>query len=150
ELVFEVADTNRIAALLNADSNEVGRVHLGIVHVIDVENTRIAAGEVAVASLGFLDLVALQGSLVPYLETWYQHVIRVTAQREAAASIGSGPARLEVGMDCCHPRLTGSCHSRASITPGLTGSSSSSTRSSLTDSRADSISGSRLSSSGNS
>jgi predicted NUDIX family phosphoesterase len=76
ELVFEVAHTNRIAALLNDDSNEVGRVHLGIVHVIEVENTRIAAREDALANLEFIELAELQGPLMPYLETWSQHVIR--------------------------------------------------------------------------
>lgn len=76
ELVFDVAHTNRIAALLNDDSNEVGRVHLGIVHVIEVENTRIAAREDALANLEFIELAELQGPLMPYLETWSQHVIR--------------------------------------------------------------------------
>jgi len=76
ELVFEIAHTNRIAALLNDDSNEVGRVHLGIVHVIDVENTRISAREDALANLEFIELAELQGPLLPYLETWSQHVIR--------------------------------------------------------------------------
>ena len=76
ELIFDTVHTNRIAALLNDDSNEVGRVHLGIVHVIDVENTRITAREDALANLEFIELAELQGPLLPYLETWSQHVIR--------------------------------------------------------------------------
>jgi predicted NUDIX family phosphoesterase len=76
ELIFDTAHTNRIAALLNDDSNEVGRVHLGIVHVIDVENTRIVAREDALANLEFIELAELQGPLLPFLETWSQHVIR--------------------------------------------------------------------------
>ncbi|WP_035602641.1 hypothetical protein [Haloferula sp. BvORR071] len=76
ELIFDTAHTNRIAALLNDDSNEVGRVHLGIVHVIDVENTRISAREDALANLEFIELAELQGPLLPHLETWSQHVIR--------------------------------------------------------------------------
>lgn len=76
ELVFESAHTNRIAALLNDDSNEVGRVHLGIVHVIDVENTRISAREDAVANLCFSELAELQDPLFANLETWSQHVIQ--------------------------------------------------------------------------
>jgi predicted NUDIX family phosphoesterase len=76
ELQFDTAHTNRIAALLNDDSNEVGRVHLGIVHVIDLENTRVHAREDALANLCFSELAELQGPLLPNLETWSQHVIQ--------------------------------------------------------------------------
>jgi len=75
ELIFEVAHTNRIAALINDDSNEVGRVHLGVVHVIDLENTRISAREDALSNLTFNELVELKGALLGQLETWSQHVI---------------------------------------------------------------------------
>jgi predicted NUDIX family phosphoesterase len=76
ELVFDTAHTNRIAALLNDDSNEVGRVHLGVVHVIDLENTRVHAREDALANLSFNELVELQGILFPNLESWSQNVIQ--------------------------------------------------------------------------
>jgi predicted NUDIX family phosphoesterase len=76
ELVFDTTHTNRIAALLNDDSNEVGRVHLGIVHVIDLEDTRVHAREDALANLSFHELVELQGTLFPNLESWSQHVIQ--------------------------------------------------------------------------
>jgi predicted NUDIX family phosphoesterase len=76
ELVFDTAHTNRIAALLNDDSNEVGRVHLGIVHVIELENTRVHAREDALANLSFNELVELQGILFPNLESWSQNVIQ--------------------------------------------------------------------------
>jgi predicted NUDIX family phosphoesterase len=76
ELVFDTAHTNRIAALLNDDSNEVGRGHLGIVHVIELENTRVHAREDAIANLVFSELVELQGILFPNLESWSQHVIQ--------------------------------------------------------------------------
>ncbi len=76
ELVFDTAHTNRIAALLNDDSNEVGRVHLGVVHVIELENTRVHAREDALANLTFSELVQLQGQLFPNLDRWSKHVIR--------------------------------------------------------------------------
>jgi predicted NUDIX family phosphoesterase len=75
ELVFEISHTNRIAALLNDDSNDVGRVHLGVIHIIDVENTRVSAREDALANLSFNELVELKGPLFPNLEAWSQHVI---------------------------------------------------------------------------
>lgn len=76
ELTFDVAHTNRIAGLLNDDSNEVGRVHLGIVHIIEVENTRIASNEDALANLSFTELTDLRGPLFERLETWSQFVIK--------------------------------------------------------------------------
>jgi predicted NUDIX family phosphoesterase len=75
ELVFDTARTNRIAALLNDDTNDVGRVHLGIVHVIELENTRVSAREDALANLAFSDLAELRGPLLPTLESWSRFVI---------------------------------------------------------------------------
>ena len=57
------------------DSNEVGRVHLGIVHVIDLESTQVAAREDALANLTFNELAELQGPLLPTLESWSRFVI---------------------------------------------------------------------------
>lgn len=76
ELVFDVAHTNRIAALLNDDGNDVGRVHLGIVHVIDLESTAVHAREDALADLRFNEITELKGPMFPSLETWSQFVIR--------------------------------------------------------------------------
>ncbi|WP_193213176.1 hypothetical protein [Luteolibacter marinus] len=76
ELVFKIEHTNRIAALLNDDSNEVGQVHLGIVHVIDIDSTEVSANEDALANLQFNELAELQAPLFPRLETWSQFVIR--------------------------------------------------------------------------
>lgn len=75
ELIFDTAHTNRIAGLLNDDSNDVGRVHLGVVHVIDLENTRVTAREDALAELSFNELAELQGPLLPSLESWSRFVI---------------------------------------------------------------------------
>ena len=58
-------------ALLNDDSNEVGRVHLGIVHLVDVESTGIHPREDAIRDLEFLTLAELQPRR-DRLETWSQ------------------------------------------------------------------------------
>jgi predicted NUDIX family phosphoesterase len=76
ELIIDVSYTNRIVALINDDSNEVGKVHLGVVHVIDLEGTEVTAREDALANLAFTELSELQGELFSTLETWSQHVIR--------------------------------------------------------------------------
>lgn len=63
--------TERAVALINDDSTEVGKVHLGIVHIVDLESSDVRAGEKAIAALGFAtraELLARRDSL----ETWSQ------------------------------------------------------------------------------
>ena len=61
----------RIAALLNDDSNEVGRVHLGVVHLIDVESPDIRPREDAIRDLEFLTAAELAPRR-ERLESWSQ------------------------------------------------------------------------------
>lgn len=75
ELVMNTSHTNTIVALLNDDSNAVGEVHLGIVHVIELESDDVASREDALSELGFSDLTELKGPLFERLETWSQHCI---------------------------------------------------------------------------
>ena len=61
----------RIAALLNDDTTEVGRVHLGIVHVFQLAEPKVEKREAMITNLSFLsreELVALRDTL----ETWSQ------------------------------------------------------------------------------
>lgn len=63
--------TERAVALLNDDSTEVGKVHLGVVHIVDLESANVSAGEKVIAELGFAtrgELLARKDSL----ETWSQ------------------------------------------------------------------------------
>lgn len=62
--------TNKIVALLNDDSNEVGKVHLGVVHMIDLENADVQSNEDSLANLELSTLETLQGDLYERLETW--------------------------------------------------------------------------------
>jgi predicted NUDIX family phosphoesterase len=62
---------NRIAALLNDDTTEVGRVHLGIVHVFKLAEPKVAKRERMITKLAFLgkaELAARRESL----ESWSQ------------------------------------------------------------------------------
>lgn len=68
--------TRRIIALLNDDSNPVGQVHLGIVHLIDLGTGEVAAREDALTDLTLSPLSELNGPLFERLETWSQHCIR--------------------------------------------------------------------------
>lgn len=76
ELIFEVPHENRIIGLLNDESNPVGQVHLGIVHLIDVESDAVHSNEDALADLTFTPLADLNGPLFDKLETWSQACIR--------------------------------------------------------------------------
>jgi predicted NUDIX family phosphoesterase len=76
ELIFEVHHHNRIIGLLNDESNPVGQVHLGIVHLIDVESDAVHSNEDALADLTFTPLAELNGPLFDKLETWSQACIR--------------------------------------------------------------------------
>ena len=61
----------RIVALLNDDSSEVGRVHLGVVHVFDLATTDIAPNEAPITQLEFLTREELAARR-DQLETWSQ------------------------------------------------------------------------------
>ncbi len=54
ELRIHSPYTNRVVALLNDDSNEVGRVHLGVVHVFELETDAVEKGEAMITELQFL------------------------------------------------------------------------------------------------
>lgn len=65
--------THKIVALLNDDSNSVGQVHLGVVHMVDLTNDQVTANEDAIANLGFHTLEQLRSDTIyPHLETWTQ------------------------------------------------------------------------------
>lgn len=69
ELVIPPGYRKKAAALLNDDSTDVGRVHLGIVHVIEVDNTDIRAREDAIRDIEFLSRSALEPRR-EHLEVW--------------------------------------------------------------------------------
>ncbi len=75
ELNIAGCHTNTIAALLNDDSNEVGKVHLGVVHIFDLETAEVTSAEDALAELGFKTVAELKGKLHEHLESWSKFCI---------------------------------------------------------------------------
>lgn len=71
ELIIPAGYRHKVAALLNDDSTEVGRVHLGIVHVVDVASTDIAPREDSIRELEFLEACQLAPRR-DRLEVWSQ------------------------------------------------------------------------------
>jgi len=74
ELVMPPGYGNTVAALLNDDSTEVGRVHLGVVHLIDVETPEIEAREDAIRDIEFVGAEELKARR-ERLEVWSQIVL---------------------------------------------------------------------------
>ncbi|MBJ7258156.1 MAG: hypothetical protein JHD33_01350 [Chthoniobacterales bacterium] len=71
EIVVPPGYRKSVAALLNDDSTEVGRVHLGIVHVIDIETEDVRSREDAIADIEFLTAEELAPRR-DRLEVWSQ------------------------------------------------------------------------------
>jgi predicted NUDIX family phosphoesterase len=62
---------DRIVALLNDDSTEVGRVHLGIVHIFKLKEPKVQKREAMITGLAFLTKEELRARRES-LETWSQ------------------------------------------------------------------------------
>jgi len=72
ELNIEGNYTQKVVAILNDDSNEVGKVHLGVVHVFDLDTDQVTSAEDAIADLQFSSIEDLQNTIKPNLESWSQ------------------------------------------------------------------------------
>jgi predicted NUDIX family phosphoesterase len=71
EVKINTSFEDRIVALLNDDSTEVGRVHLGIVHLFKLKEPKVQKREAMITGLSFLtkeELMTRRDSL----ETWSQ------------------------------------------------------------------------------
>ncbi|HBM77433.1 MAG TPA: hypothetical protein DD438_04930, partial [Verrucomicrobiales bacterium] len=70
EIALPARPQQKIVALLNDDSNPVGRVHLGVVHLFELESMEAQAREDALSDLQFKSTEELQGPLYDLLESW--------------------------------------------------------------------------------
>src|SRR5437762_4009285 len=71
EIKIDAPFEDRIVALLNDDTTEVGSVHLGVVHVFDLAQQKVEKREAMITNLAFLtraELMARRESL----ESWSQ------------------------------------------------------------------------------
>ena len=71
EVRIETPFEDRIVALLNDDSTEVGRVHLGVVHVFRLQEEKVQKREAMITNLAFLGKAELEARR-ENLETWSQ------------------------------------------------------------------------------
>jgi predicted NUDIX family phosphoesterase len=71
EVRINTSFEDRIVALLNDDSTEVGRVHLGIVHIFKLKEPKVQKREAMITGLSFLTKEELMARR-DLLETWSQ------------------------------------------------------------------------------
>ncbi|WP_339910057.1 phosphoesterase [Symmachiella dynata] len=71
EVHVESPYTDRCVGMLNDDSNDVGKVHLGIVHVFDLEEPKIRPREKDMLETGFASPEQLLAEIDQF-ETWSQ------------------------------------------------------------------------------
>jgi predicted NUDIX family phosphoesterase len=69
EVSVETSHTDRIVALLNDDSNEVGSVHLGVVHYWLLDEPKVNKREQMITQMDFKTLAELQ-NVKDTMETW--------------------------------------------------------------------------------
>jgi len=69
EVFVETGHTDRIVALLNDESNEVGSVHLGIVHVWNLDEPKVNKREQMITRMSFKTVAELQ-KVRETMETW--------------------------------------------------------------------------------
>jgi predicted NUDIX family phosphoesterase len=71
EVFLESPYTNHVVALLNDDSNEVGKVHLGVVHIFRLQEPNVRKRESVITESGLLPIEELR-TRRDALETWSQ------------------------------------------------------------------------------
>jgi len=89
EVNVETNYTDHIVALLNDDSNEVGQVHLGIVHYWNLNEPKVSRKEQMITQMAFMtpaELREVQGTL----ETWSSLCLAGLDKMATSASAGTG------------------------------------------------------------
>lgn len=71
EVTIDTAYNETCIGLINDDQTEVGRVHLGVVHRIQVAEPRVTPNEIDIAEAGFQPVSELAQS-IDRMETWSQ------------------------------------------------------------------------------
>jgi predicted NUDIX family phosphoesterase len=79
EVIIDTPYDGRIVGLINDDETEVGKVHLGVVHLFDVSEPRISPRETDIIDAGFRPMAELLADLSRF-ETWSQICLKALFQ----------------------------------------------------------------------
>jgi len=86
ELIINCDYNNLPIALINDDSNDVGQVHLGVVHLFDLESDQVEAGEANIENLEFLssdDLLREKYNLESWSQICVDHLDEIIKLNES-------------------------------------------------------------------
>ena len=86
ELIINCDYNNLPIALINDDSNDVGQVHLGVVHLFDLESDQVEAGEANIENLEFLssdDLLKEKDNLESWSQICVDHLDEIIKLNES-------------------------------------------------------------------
>jgi len=90
EVSVETSHSNHIVAILNDESNEVGSVHLGIVHYWALDAPNVTRQEQMITQMSFMTAGELQAEK-DTLETWsalcVDHLAEIERRRESALPV---------------------------------------------------------------
>ena len=75
EVAINTTFDETCVGLINDDENEVGKVHLGIVHILDLKSADVEPREQDIADAGFMPVAELLEQLDQF-ETWSQICIK--------------------------------------------------------------------------
>jgi predicted NUDIX family phosphoesterase len=76
EVLLECGGKDRIVGLIYDDTSEVGRVHLGIVHIMQLSSCKVTPREDQLLDAGFKPVDTLIKEEMSQLETWSQLCLR--------------------------------------------------------------------------
>ena len=86
EIDIQTIATDSIVALLNDDSNEVGKVHLGVVHIWELDTEKVTKKEQMINQLTFMSLEELM-AVRDEMETWSQLCLDYLVEREKTKAV---------------------------------------------------------------
>jgi predicted NUDIX family phosphoesterase len=85
EVIIESRYTQRVVALLNDDSNDVGKVHFGIVHALTLEKPLVKPREKSINETKFLGISNIQKDIDGF-ENWskicIEHIHHIVNQKQ--------------------------------------------------------------------
>jgi predicted NUDIX family phosphoesterase len=81
EVVVEEDCIPEIVALINDDSNPVGRVHFGVIHICRLKGETVTKREQQITQSGFIPIEDLRGPRREELETWSALAVDLLATR---------------------------------------------------------------------
>lgn len=81
EVMVQTTLVDHIVALINDDSTEVGKVHLGIMHIWDLAEPKVTKKEGLITQAGFMAIDDLKAKS-DELETWSQIALQVLQDKQ--------------------------------------------------------------------